>query len=159
MQLHLLFQEQHKGNEKCIFLSKTSDRFQQIFVPKKVGGYPDYMMTLWDWKTASVILRCKAFSQEVYNVRFSPYHHGHLITSGTGHIRFWKMASTFTGLKLQGELGKFGKVELSDICAFTELGDGKLLSGNEFGQLLLWDGELIKVGMVLSLQWRLIYQF
>ena len=25
------------------------------------------------------------------------------------------MASTFTGLKLQGELGKFGRTELSDI--------------------------------------------
>lgn len=78
-------------------------------------------------------------------MKFSPYHDGHLITSGTGHIRLWRMANTFTGLKLQGTLGKFGKVELSDVCAFCELGDGKLLSGSEFGQLLLWDGELIKV--------------
>ena len=31
------------------------------------------------------------------------------------HIRFWKMARTFTGLKLQGEMGKFGTVEISDI--------------------------------------------
>lgn len=108
-------------------------------------------MTLWDWKSADVILRCKAFSQEVYNVCFSPYQTGHLVTSGTGHIRFWKMTNTFTGLKLQGELGKFGKIELSDVCAYTELGDGKLLSGTEFGQLLLWDGELIKVATI-SLQ-------
>lgn len=33
--------------------------------------------------------------------RFSPYFPGSLTSSGTGHIRFWKMASTFTGLKLQ----------------------------------------------------------
>lgn len=49
-----------------------------------------------------------------------------LVTSGTGHIRFWKMASTFTGLKLQGSIGKFGKIELSDIQAFVELPDGKV---------------------------------
>jgi hypothetical protein len=46
----------------------------------------------------------------VYSVRFSPGDDGRLTTSGTGHIRFWKMASTFTGLKLQGDIGKFGKV-------------------------------------------------
>jgi hypothetical protein len=37
----------------------------------------------------------------VYGVRFSPFASGRLVTSGTGHIRFWRMASTFTGLKLQ----------------------------------------------------------
>eukprot|EP00961_Rhodomonas_salina_P059318 796968-Rhodomonas_salina.2 len=73
-----------------------------------------------------------------------------------GHIRFWKMADTFTGLKLQvryllracyempgtdgpicsaratacrGEIGKFGAIELSDISAYLELNDGKVLSG------------------------------
>ena len=30
-------------------------------------------------------------------------------------FRFWTMAKTFTGLKLQGELGRFGTTELSDI--------------------------------------------
>ena len=103
------------------------------------------MLTLWDWPSESVILRAKAFSQEVYTVQFSPSFDSHLITSGTGHIRFWKMASTFTGLKLQGALGKFGNVELSDIQAFVEMPDGKVLSGAESGELLLWDGGLIKV--------------
>lgn len=32
---------------------------------------PDYMLTVWDWKNERIILRTKAFSQEVYNVRFS----------------------------------------------------------------------------------------
>jgi hypothetical protein len=36
-------------------------------------------------------------------------------------------------------------VELSDIAAFLELPDGKVLSGSEAGALLLWDGGLIKV--------------
>ena len=59
--------------------------------------------------------------------------------------RFWKMASTFTGLKLQGQLGKFGKNEISDIEGYVELPDGKVLSGSESGNMLLWDGGLIKV--------------
>lgn len=55
------------------------------------------------------------------------------------------MATTFTGLKLQGYLGKFGRVEISDISAYVELPDGKVLSGTEWGNLLLWDGGFIKV--------------
>lgn len=54
------------------------------------------------------------------------------------------MAATFTGLKLVGLLGKFGQVELSDVCAYLEFSDGKVLSGTESGQLLLWAGNLIK---------------
>lgn len=45
--------------------------------------------------------------------------------AGTGHIRFWSMARTFTGLKLQGSIGKFGNQELSDVSGFTSLPDGK----------------------------------
>ena len=36
------------------------------------------------------------------------------------------MASTFTGYKLQGDLGKFGKTEISDIEGYAELPDGKV---------------------------------
>ena len=54
------------------------------------------------------------------------------------------MASTFTGLKLQGQIGKFGRTELSDIHGYVELPDGKVLSGSEWGNLLLWEGGFIK---------------
>ena len=84
-------------------------------------------------------------SQDVYTIKFSPYFEGTLNSCGTGHIRFWKMASTFTGLKLQGQLGKFGNVELSDVVGFIEMPDGKVLSTTETGELLMWDGGLIKV--------------
>ena len=110
-----------------------------------VGSAPDYMLTVWDWKNERIILRTKAFAQEVYNVKFSPYDEGKLTTSGMGHIRFWKMAKTFTGLKLQGDIGKFGKFDLSDVSAFSEYEDGKVLSGSEIGQLLLWEGNFIKI--------------
>ena len=65
-----------------------------------VGGQPDYTITVWDWKAQRVILKAKAFSQEVYRVSFSPFTDDILFTSGSGHIRFWRMAQTFTGLKL-----------------------------------------------------------
>ncbi|XP_062616211.1 cilia- and flagella-associated protein 44-like [Saccostrea cucullata] len=110
-----------------------------------VGGDPDYMLTIWDWKEEQTVLRSKAFSQEVFRVTFSTELEGQLTTAGTGHIRFWKMADTFTGLKLQGELGKFGKTEISDIEGYVELPDGKVLSGTESGNMLLWEGGLIKV--------------
>jgi WD40 repeat protein len=67
-----------------------------------------------------------------------------------GHIKFWRMASTFTGLKLQGYLGKFGSSELSDIVAFIQLQDGKVLSSTETGTLLLWDGGMIKCELALK---------
>jgi WD40 repeat protein len=54
------------------------------------------------------------------------------------------MAYTFTGYKLQGDIGRFGKTEISDIEGYTELPDGKVLSGSEWGNMLLWDGGLIQ---------------
>lgn len=41
-------------------------------------------------------------------------------------VRFWKMASTFTGLKLQGLMGHFGKTTATDIEGYVELPDGKV---------------------------------
>ncbi|XP_009637348.1 cilia- and flagella-associated protein 44-like [Egretta garzetta] len=110
-----------------------------------VGGSPDYMLTIWDWKQEKIVLRSKAFSQDVYKVTFSADNEEQLTTSGTGHIRFWKMALTFTGLKLQGALGRFGKTAVTDIIGYVELPDGKVISGTEWGNLLLWEGGLIKV--------------
>ncbi|KAF7258544.1 TAF5 RNA polymerase II [Paragonimus skrjabini miyazakii] len=110
-----------------------------------VGSDPDYMLTLWEWRNEQIVLRAKAFSQDIYRVSWSADLAGILTTAGAGHIRFWKMANTFTGLKLQGKLGKFGKTELSDIEGFVILPDGKVLTGCAWGNLLVWDGDLIKV--------------
>jgi WD40 repeat protein len=66
-----------------------------------VGGSPDYMLTIWNWETETTMLRTKAFGQDVHRVCFSVFDDQRLITGGTGHIKFWKMASTFTGLKLK----------------------------------------------------------
>ncbi|CAM9328137.1 unnamed protein product, partial [Hapterophycus canaliculatus] len=113
-----------------------------------VGQAPDFMLTVWDWVNEKVILHCKAFGQDVAKVSFSPDDEGRLTTSGTGHIRFWRVASTFTGLKLQGEIGKFGKIEMTDIDCFCHMPDGKVISGAESGSLLVWEGQFIKCRIV-----------
>ncbi|XP_072567471.1 cilia- and flagella-associated protein 44 [Paramormyrops kingsleyae] len=110
-----------------------------------VGGAPDYMLTLWAWREERVLLRCKAASQDVYRISFSSDSPAQLTTSGAGHIKFWKMASSFTGLKLQGQLGRFGRTTPTDIEGYVEFPDGKVLSGSEWGNMLLWEGALIKV--------------
>ncbi|XP_040606721.1 cilia- and flagella-associated protein 44 isoform X2 [Mesocricetus auratus] len=110
-----------------------------------VGSHPDYTITIWNWIEEQPTLRTKAFSQDVFKVTFNPEDDEQLTTSGSGHIKFWEMAFTFTGLKLQGSLGRFGKTSTSDIEGYTEFPDGKVLSGSEWGNLLLWEGSLIKV--------------
>ena len=109
-----------------------------------VGTFPDYMLTVWDWERETLILRSKAYSQDIYRVTFSDNLHGRLCSSGVGHVRFWEMAKTFTGLKLQGEIGKFGNIEISDIAGYAMFPDGKVLSGSESGSLLLWEDALVK---------------
>ena len=68
----------------------------------------------------------QAFSSDIFRVSFAAGNDGQLTTCGAGHIRFWRMASTFTGLKLQGDIGKFGRAEISDIWGCSELPDGKV---------------------------------
>mmetsp|Transcript_24697 Transcript_24697/g.74172 ORF Transcript_24697/g.74172 Transcript_24697/m.74172 type:complete len:1868 (-) Transcript_24697:86-5689(-) len=109
-----------------------------------VGSSPDYMLTVWNWAKEATILRSKAFSSDVFRVSFAAGNDGQLTTCGAGHIRFWKMAETFTGLKLQGDIGKFGKAEISDVRGCAELPDGKVVSGSEWGNMLLWEGGKIK---------------
>lgn len=109
------------------------------------GDHPDYLITVWNWKESSIMLRCKSHSQEVYNVMFSSLLSGHIITGGAGHIKFWQMTSTFTGLKLKSQLGRFGRTEISDIIGILGMPDGKVVSGCEWGNILLWDDGLIKL--------------
>lgn len=109
------------------------------------GGDPDYMLTIWDWKRKEVKLRTKSFSNDVINLMFSPSIPEQLTTCGMGHIKFWKMSETFTGLKLQGLIGRFGKTEICDIFGIYPMPDDKILSGCEWGNILVWDDGLIKV--------------
>jgi WD40 repeat protein len=47
-----------------------------------LGGAPDYTLTVWDWINQRVILKNKAFSQEIFKVCFSPYTDDVLFTGG-----------------------------------------------------------------------------
>ena len=47
-------------------------------------------------------------------------------------------------MKVHSPSGKFGRTELSDISGYVELPDGKVVSGSEWGNLLLWEGGFIK---------------
>uniref|UniRef100_A0A336MUJ4 CSON006942 protein n=1 Tax=Culicoides sonorensis TaxID=179676 RepID=A0A336MUJ4_CULSO len=107
------------------------------------GGDPDYTLTVWNWKESTVILNVKSYHNTVFNLAFSPSVFGQITTCGIGHIKFWKMTQTFTGLKLQGETGRFGKTEISDICGVFPMPDEKVLSGSEWGNILVWEHGLI----------------
>lgn len=58
--------------------------------------------------------------------RFSNFTLDHLITAGLGHIQFWKMANTFTGLKFKSQVGRFGKTEMSNIIGIFSMPDEKV---------------------------------
>ncbi|RNF04267.1 flagellar associated protein [Trypanosoma rangeli] len=109
-----------------------------------VGMYPDYSLAVWNWNTRGMILRSKCHNSDVYTVVFSRFDSGVLVTGGAGNIKFWSMANTFTGLKLQGLLGKFGRLEITNVSGFVVLSDGKVLSGSECGLILLWEGDLVR---------------
>lgn len=116
-----------------------------------VAAAPDYTLAVWDWETRTMVLRSKAFSTDVYTVRFSAFNNSLLVTGGSGHVKFWVTADTFTGMKLQGTLGKFGRLEISNVTGFAMLSDAKVLSGTESGCLLLWEGDLVKCRFVRRL--------
>ncbi|XP_043512128.1 cilia- and flagella-associated protein 44 isoform X2 [Frieseomelitta varia] len=140
-------------NMECITVLKggtTKRYFHLSYSPDGLllvsqGGEPDYYISLWNWKESNIILQCKSHVQDVYNVTFSKYIPGQLTSSGVGHIKFWKMSKTFTGLKLKGEIGKFGNTEISDIIAIHPMPDETVVSGCEWGNILLWDESLIKL--------------
>ncbi len=137
-----------------------------------IAGTPDFMFTVWgltglipsiheaetDGASVKLVHRVKAFSQEVYRVAFSDYvrdgpEEGSqaLVTGGLGHIRFWQMASTFTGEKLLGKVGKFGALDISDTSGFVICPDEAVISGTEGGDVALWSGDqTIKLVLALS---------
>ncbi|XP_022814799.1 uncharacterized protein LOC111348420 isoform X2 [Spodoptera litura] len=110
-----------------------------------VGKEPDFNLTIWNWKRHKILLRTSAFTYGVHTVMFSPYCEGQLTTAGAAHIKFWKMAQTFTGLKLKGELGRFGKTEICDVLGVYPMPDEKVLSGCEWGNILVWEAGLVKL--------------
>eukprot|EP00916_Digyalum_oweni_P026008 GHVL01042811.1.p1 GENE.GHVL01042811.1~~GHVL01042811.1.p1 ORF type:complete len:1046 (-),score=335.21 GHVL01042811.1:1351-4488(-) len=110
-----------------------------------ISGAPDFFLYIFDYQNESLLLKQKAFSQDITTVYWCPFTIGSLITSGTGHIRFWSIKTTFTGVKLKEYLGKFGNSDLCDIYSVCELPNGNSLSSSsKEGILLLWEGGYVK---------------
>lgn len=108
------------------------------------SGEPDFVLTIWKWFDAEILLRLQSFAKDVYNIKFSPFTSDLLTSSGAGHIKFWKICHTFTGLKLQGDVGRFGQTETSDVYGLYQLENGKVLSGSDWGNILVWENNSIK---------------
>ncbi|XP_025994269.1 cilia- and flagella-associated protein 44 isoform X2 [Solenopsis invicta] len=130
----------HNGTMKSYsYLTYSADGLLLV----SQAGYPDYTITLWNWQKSEIALKCKSYNRDVYNVTISPSLPGCLATCGSGHIKFWRISETFTGLKLKSEIGRYGQTEISDIVGVYIMPDGKVVSGCEWGNILLWEEGLI----------------
>ncbi|CEF99883.1 WD40 repeat [Ostreococcus tauri] len=131
----------HGGAEAVYTTGKFSPDGKLI---ASVSGLPDYWLTLWDLEMGAIVLRAKAHGQEVYDVSFRGGSSERLVTYGAGHIQFWRMVKTFTGLKLQGTLGKFNGEPLCNITGALELPYyDMMITSTDYGALLIWvDGRV-----------------
>lgn len=107
------------------------------------GHAPDFTLTVWDWRTSNIIHRTRSADIDVLNVVFSQHNGEQLVTGGVGHIQFWSMRETFTGMKLNGIPGRFGQADVCDIMGLCALPDRKILSNSAWGSILVWtDGHI-----------------
>lgn len=81
----------------------------------------------------------------MFALKFTEYTKMGLLTGGRSHFKQWKQSQTFTGLKLKGELAKFGLLDATDTTAFCELPSGNYLTGQGGGELVLWDSANVKL--------------
>lgn len=94
-----------------------------------MAGAPDNVFTVWNWRESRIMLRAKSSGQDVFSAAFSSYMPGSITSAGSAHVRFWRMALTFTGLKLEGAQGRFGNTEVSDVIGVLSMPDGKVGAG------------------------------
>ena len=79
-----LYRILRKGTEKsysCLTFNSNGDQLASV------GSEPDYNLVIWNWSNEIMILKSKAFSQEIFKVVFSTNFEEKLITSGIGHIK------------------------------------------------------------------------
>ena len=109
------------------------------------GSKPDYSISVWRWKEGSLIGSCQGENLNVSNVAFSKTDSSLVTTSGDSHINFWRIATTSSGSKMDLTRGMFSNKPVTDIESFVQLGDGKVVTGCEWGNLLLWENGSVKV--------------
>jgi len=63
-----LYRILRKGTERtysCVNFSGSGEMLASV------GADPDFLLTVWEWKQERLLLKSKAFSQDVYRVSFS----------------------------------------------------------------------------------------
>ncbi|KAF5302266.1 hypothetical protein FQA39_LY10305 [Lamprigera yunnana] len=125
-----------------IFTSLTYDPTGKLLIVH--SGKPDYLLSIYDWSTSTVLF--KSFNNaDVYKIVFSSYYNNQFVSFGPKYIKFWRITKTFTGNKLEGEEGKFNQTEWSNILCAYPMPDTTVVSGCEWGNILIWKDSQIKV--------------
>lgn len=108
------------------------------------GAAPDFTLTIWNWRSSSIIFRTQSADIDVLCVRFSTHNNEQLVTGGVTHIKFWTMCRTFTGLKLGTVPGRFGHADMCNVIGLCAMPDRKVLSNSAWGSILVWttDGNI-----------------
>ncbi|KAF6198565.1 hypothetical protein GE061_008313 [Apolygus lucorum] len=95
-------------------------------------------LTVWDIRQKTAITSFQNPDLTVSKAVFSSYDPDVFVTCGTGHIKFWRLQETFTGLKMESLPGKFGEVENNDVSAVCFLPEGRVVSNFCGGNLAIW---------------------
>lgn len=105
---------------------------------------PDYEITVWNWKEASIHIRLKTtFCDHINEMNFSSTDDRALHAGGVKHLHFWNIVRTFTGLKLLHTYGSFGKYEDCDVLCIHPENNGRVLTNCDWGNILVWqNGEV-----------------
>lgn len=109
------------------------------------GSAPSFLISVWDWKKKELIARSEGEPFPIYKLLFSQYDSSFITTSGYCHINFWRIVGSSSGVKMDKVAGKFSRKPISDIEAFVQLSDGKVVSGSTWGSLLLWFNGQVEV--------------
>ncbi|BES88257.1 Hypothetical protein NTJ_01061 [Nesidiocoris tenuis] len=102
------------------------------------AGLPDVTLTIWDVDKRFIIYTFENPNVLVNKAIFSPFDPNAFVTCGQGHVKFWRLIKTFTGLKSEGLPGRFNKIENDDVCALFFLSDGRVVTNINKGNLAIW---------------------
>ncbi|KAL8440052.1 hypothetical protein Efla_004036 [Eimeria flavescens] len=105
-------------------------------------------LTLWNVSEGAAFLRLRTPALQVMSLQWSPFDAYQLTASGSRHVRVWTAVRTFTGLKLKGHTCRFGHLTVSDVRCFAELTQQLLISGSDWGSLLIWEDGSIKAELL-----------
>lgn len=109
---------------------------------------PEFEVTIWNWETATMLLQFKnAQLNDNFDLKFSTVNDRFMFTGGQKHLHFWDIVQTFTGLKLLGTIGRFGKFKTCDILTVCPDKSNRLLTNCDWGNVLVWQNGQIKFEM------------